>query len=69
MIFFIRVFYSIFLFNFSTATKGNRSKTELSLPNRASVMLELCDAYIQMKKPDEANEIMERAMTEFQVRI
>ena len=39
----------------------------MAVPDRASVLLEMCDAYIKLNKPEQANEIMEQAMTEFQV--
>ncbi|XP_027210397.1 tetratricopeptide repeat protein 21B-like isoform X1 [Penaeus vannamei] len=49
-----------------TTTKGSRNKAELTLPDRASVFLELCDAYRLNDQPNEAASIMTQAMTEFQ---
>lgn len=50
------------------ATKGSRNRAEMTVPDRASVFLELCDAYRLNNQPNEAASIMTQAMTEFQVR-
>ncbi|XP_068223465.1 tetratricopeptide repeat protein 21B-like [Palaemon carinicauda] len=49
-----------------TTTKGTRNKAEMTLPDRVSVFLELCDAYRLNNQPEEASNIMTQAMTEFQ---
>ncbi|KAK3857879.1 hypothetical protein Pcinc_020970 [Petrolisthes cinctipes] len=49
-----------------TTTKGSRNKAEMTVPDRASVFLELCDAYRLNNQPNEAAAIMTQAMTEFQ---
>ncbi|KAK7082681.1 Tetratricopeptide repeat protein 21B [Halocaridina rubra] len=49
-----------------TTTKGSRNKAEMTLPDRVSVFLELCDAYRLNNQPSEAANIMAQAMTEFQ---
>ncbi|XP_069186237.1 tetratricopeptide repeat protein 21B isoform X2 [Procambarus clarkii] len=49
-----------------TTTKGSRNKAEMTIPDRVSVFLELCDAYRLNNQPNEAANIMTQAMTEFQ---
>ncbi|XP_071548285.1 tetratricopeptide repeat protein 21B-like [Panulirus ornatus] len=49
-----------------TTTKGSRNRAEMTVPDRASVFLELCDAYRLNSQTNEAASIMTQAMTEFQ---
>ncbi|CAL4107788.1 unnamed protein product, partial [Meganyctiphanes norvegica] len=49
-----------------TTTKGSRNKAEMTLPDRVSVFLELCDCYRLNNNPTEASNVMNQAMTEFQ---
>ena len=49
------------------SAKPGKAKTELSIPEKASIAMELCDAYLQNNQPEDAAATMAQAMQEFKV--